>query len=138
MKRSVFTAVIPSMKEHDEAAALSELVAASSVPDKEKALAAVMARESEGSTAIGCGVAVPHARLDGLDGIEAVVGRSEEGIEMGGAAVRIFVLVLIPREAASMHVGFLASVMRVLSSETSRERILSADSADGILEVFVP
>ena len=138
MKRSVFTAVIPSMKAHDEASALSELVAASSAADKKTALAAVMAREREGSTAIGCGVAVPHARLDGLDGLEAVVGCSEEGIMMGGESVRIFVLVLIPREAASMHVGFLASVMRVLSSETSRERILSAGNADGILEVFVP
>lgn len=116
--------------------ALRVLVEALPVPDKAAALEAVLKREAEGSTAIGDGVAVPHAKISGIENIEAVIGRSADGVEMGNEIVHIFLLLLIPAEAGASHVDFLAHAMRMLSSAANRERILNASSSDEILEVF--
>lgn len=117
--------------------AIADLIAASCIPDKETALKAVLEREHEGSTAIGNGVAVPHARLDGIENLEVVIGRSKEGIAMGSDMVHIFLLILIPREAATSHVDFLAEAVRRLSSPVNREKIMTASSEDMILEAFL-
>ncbi|MHC4592066.1 MAG: PTS sugar transporter subunit IIA, partial [Planctomycetota bacterium] len=47
----------------------------------ERALAAILDRERLGSTAIGKGVAVPHARVDDLDQVMIAFGYSSGGVE---------------------------------------------------------
>ena len=116
--------------------AISELVYAAAVEDKEAALAAVLAREAEGSTAIGDGVAVPHARISGIADIVAVAGRSAEGVAMGDGIVHIFVLILLPLHALSSHVDFLSQTVRTLSSPVNRARIMAAADANEIMEVL--
>ena len=136
MNGSVFSKVITELASSDEQSVLAELVAAAAAP--EGALDAVVARERKGSTAIGNGVAVPHARIEGLQRLTAVLGRSTDGIRFGNSIVHIFVLVLVPEEAAAAHLDFLSAVVRRLSSETDRRMLLEAGSESEMLEVLFP
>lgn len=136
MNKELPFSVILELKADTWQYAVSELVNTACYENKEEAFEAVMKREEEATTAIGDGVAVPHARLEGLESMEVVVGRSHRGIEMGGRTVHIFLLILIPQSTASSHVDFLSNAVRILSSSTNRERIMEAEGKDEILEVF--
>jgi mannitol/fructose-specific phosphotransferase system IIA component (Ntr-type) len=46
----------------------------------------ILKRESQGSTALGGGVAVPHAKSNDVEGVVGIVGRSSAGIPWPGAA----------------------------------------------------
>ncbi len=134
-ERVPFT-VIPELVSSSWEEAIHEMIARSSCPCREEAEKAVLKREKEASTAIGDGVAVPHARLSDLENMVVVLGISKGGIDMGGDKVHIFLLTLIPQNAASTHVDFLSYAVKVLSSEQNRERIMDAEREEDVLEVF--
>jgi len=79
----------------------------------EQILDAVLARESLGSTGIGGGIAIPHAKIDVIEEVTMVLGISRESIDFDspdGEMSRIFFLVLAPskqafgpRRAARLH-----------------------------------
>ncbi len=123
------------MKARTMEEAVAELVNASSASDREEAAAAVLKREREGSTAIGSGIALPHARTSAVSSPDGVIGLSR-GIPANGDTVRIFVLFLIPVNTASAHVLLLSDVVKVLSDESRREALLKAGSLEEAAEVL--
>jgi PTS system nitrogen regulatory IIA component len=103
-------------------------------------LDATMARERLGSTAIGHGVAVPHARLPGLAGPTGALLRLAGGIEFGaadGARVDLFVLLLAPADAAGDHLKALAALTRRLRDPAVRALLRAAPDADGLRAALV-
>jgi len=70
--------IIADLKGSDKREVLEEMVEELSFKfggiDKEKLLEVLLEREKLGSTGIGYGVAIPHARLKGLDGIVVYFG----------------------------------------------------------------
>jgi PTS system nitrogen regulatory IIA component len=99
------------------------------------ALAALLQREAVGSTGVGYGVAVPHARVAGLTRLRGVFVRLEHGIEFGAVDDRpvdlIFAL-FAPPEASGEHLRALARVSRILRQAELREQLRKARSADAI------
>ena len=98
-------------------------------------LDALLEREQEGSTGVGYGVAVPHARLSGLDRMRAVFVRLETPIEfeaMDEQPVDLMFALLAPKEANSEHLRALARVTRILRKGEMREQLRQARSADAI------
>ncbi|NLH50305.1 MAG: PTS sugar transporter subunit IIA [Myxococcales bacterium] len=90
-------AVIPELRAADKTSVLRELTQrlAWSAPEVEedRLFAALLAREQLGSTGIGDGVAIPHAKVSGLHRIYAVFGRSPAGIDFDdpdGEPTRLF------------------------------------------------
>lgn len=104
--------------------------------DAEDALEALLEREAAGSTGVGQGVAVPHARLPGLDRMRAVVVRLEQPIDFDSVddlPVDLMVALFAPEEAAaSEHLRALARVSRLLRQPEVREQVRQAKSADAI------
>ncbi|MBU1615385.1 PTS sugar transporter subunit IIA, partial [bacterium] len=85
----------------DKEGALKELVGildeSDLIQDKEKTLEAVKKREELMSTGIGHGVAIPHAKVEGVDKVIAALGKSKEGIDfkaLDGEPVYIFFLLI--------------------------------------------
>lgn len=136
MNKNVLVSVIPELKAHCWEEALEELVSSFSAVNKAAVLDAIMKREAEGSTAIGSSIAIPHARIDGISELHVSIGRSTGGIMMGGDLVHIFLMVLIPHDAAASHIDFLSAAVRVLSNPSDRERIMEAATDNEILEVL--
>ncbi|MEM6905434.1 MAG: PTS IIA-like nitrogen regulatory protein PtsN [Pseudomonadota bacterium] len=74
-------------------------------------------REKLGSTAMGNGIAVPHARLEGLDRIVGIFARLERPLDFeaaDGLGVDLIFALLVPEESGSDHLRALAKVSRLL------------------------
>ena len=98
-------------------------------------LEALLAREAVGSTGVGYGVAVPHARAAGVTRLRGVFVRLEHAIEFDAVDDRpvdlIFAL-FAPPEANGEHLRALARVSRILRQSELREQLRKARSADAI------
>ncbi len=98
-------------------------------------VSAVMERERLGSTGVGSGVAIPHARLDGLDMVKAVFARLETPLEYDAVddrPVDLVVLLLAPLDAGGDHLKALAQVSRLLRREETRARLRAAPNVESI------
>jgi PTS system nitrogen regulatory IIA component len=114
---------------------VAELAARSFGVKAGDALDALLCREAVGSTGVGYGVAVPHARVIGLSRLRGVFVRLEHAVEFGAVDDRpvdlIFALFAAP-EASGEHLRALARVSRVLRQGELREQLRKARSPDAI------
>lgn len=101
---------------------------------------ALLEREALGSTGLGAGVAVPHARLEGLKQVTAVFVRLDTPVAYGAVDDRpvdlLFALFAPPSDGAE-HLRALAAVSRALRSPEMREHLRQARTADAIRALFV-
>lgn len=99
----------------------------------------VWEREAALSTGIGKGVAVPHARLDGLDRPCVLVGRGAKPIAFphpDKVPVRLVFLLLTPTSEPRDQVRLLSRVAVLCSHDSLRRRLLRARSAEHFLDVL--
>jgi PTS system nitrogen regulatory IIA component len=92
----------------------------------------LLKREELGSTGIGKGVAIPHARLPDLKRPFGVFAKLKQGIEfdaIDGQAVDLVFVLLLPAAAESEALAALAQVARTLRSPENLARLRSAKSA---------
>ena len=104
-------------------------------------LEAVIERENLGSTAVGEGVVIPHARINGLDGPVGGFARLSQGIDFDAPDGRecdlIFVL-LAPHVSGADHLRALAQVSRAFRNPSLREQLREANSKEDISAVICP
>jgi PTS system nitrogen regulatory IIA component len=107
---------------------------------EERVLEALLEREALGSTGLGSGVAVPHARLNGVARVTAVFVRLDTPVAYGSVDDRpvdlMFALFAPPSDGAD-HLRALAAVSRALRSPEMREQLRQAHTADAIRALFV-
>jgi PTS system nitrogen regulatory IIA component len=107
--------------------------------DDARALQVLLDRENLGTTGIGDGVAIPHGKMENLEQIVIVVGRSLKGVNFDALdfkPCRIFFLVLAPEHVAGLHLRILAHISRLLSDETFRHAFMSAENAAALWQVL--
>ncbi|WP_018997087.1 PTS sugar transporter subunit IIA [Hirschia maritima] len=120
---------------------LSDIVAKQVGLDGNDIFNAVMERERLGSTGVGEGVAIPHARIDGLEKPIGAFARLEEAVDFEAIDERdcdLIFLILAPKESGVDHLRALAKVSRIMRQERLREDLRKAHSVDAVLEVFAP
>jgi PTS system nitrogen regulatory IIA component len=103
--------------------------------DAGEVLEALAAREQAGSTGVGAGVALPHARLPGLDRMRAVFVRLDAPVEydaVDGAPVDILFALFAPVDAGAEHLRALARVARLLRQSELREQVRHARTTEAI------
>ena len=99
----------------------------------DEAIKALVDREELGSTAIGLGLALPHARIDKLREFSLVLGLHPTGVDFAAfddQLVRIFTLILGPSSADDMYVRILSRTSRFLRD--NRDAILEAQTPEEI------
>jgi nitrogen PTS system EIIA component len=103
--------------------------------DSQDVFDALMEREALGSTALGSGVAVPHARLAQVKGVCAVFVRLDEPVAFGALDDRPVDLLLglfaAPEEGAG-HLRALAAASRALRAPELREHLRAAERPDAV------
>lgn len=107
--------------------------------DAEAIAELVLAREAEISTDLGNGIALPHARCEGLVDPIVVVGHSHEGIAWSDedhGAVRLFFLLVTPADRPEAHLAMLSQIARLVADESKREALLAATTPVEFLEVM--
>lgn len=103
--------------------------------DEAQVLDALLEREAAGSTGVGYGVAVPHARVEGLDRIRGIFVRLETPIDFGAVdeqPVDLLFALLAPANAVSEHLRALARVSRLLRQPDLRQVLRQAKTAEAI------
>lgn len=135
--------VLPDLQATDKAGVLRELLgfmeSENMEQDAEAALRVLLDRESLGTTGIGDGIAIPHGKLEALEHICVVVGRSKKGVEfeaLDHKPCHIFFLVLAPEQVAGMHLRLLAQISRLLKDETFRQAFMDAEDGDALWKLL--
>jgi PTS system nitrogen regulatory IIA component len=106
---------------------------------RDKVLDAILAREKLGSTALGRGVALPHARVDWLETPVAMLARLTHPIDLearDGEPVDLVFLVLWPESASEGFLPALSSICRVLRDNQLPRQLRQARSAAEALQTL--
>ncbi|MCK7429987.1 PTS 2-O-a-mannosyl-D-glycerate transporter subunit IIABC [Enterobacter chengduensis] len=117
------------------------LVALGKITDGEAFLAEVYRRESQGPTALGEGLAVPHGKSSAVNEAAFAVATLSEPLEWEGVDgpenVELIVLLAIPpAEAGSTHIQVLTSLTSRLADDALRERVMAAATAEDLLDAL--
>ncbi len=83
--------------------------------DAAEAAAALLARERLGSTVLRPGLALPHARLRGIDMPVLSAVRMAQGVDFDGEMVSLAVGVFVPEDRPDMHLEILRNVAVVFN-----------------------
>ncbi len=109
------------------------------IKDKKAILEDLLGREKRGSTGIGDGIAIPHARIFELKEPVLFVGLSRRGIDfssLDGKPVYIIVLFLTPLLESELHLKILSKVAQLLDNKLFVKRLLECSSNDELYRVL--
>jgi nitrogen PTS system EIIA component len=118
---------------------LASRAAASLNLDREAIFTALRAREELGSTGLGEGFALPHARIEGLDRLFGMFTRLNRPVHfdaIDGKPVDLVFLLLIPPAAGSEHLAALASISRYLRDKEFAAKLRKAPSASALCSLL--
>jgi PTS system nitrogen regulatory IIA component len=96
-------------------------------------------RERLGSTGLGHGFAVPHARVENLDKTIGCLFRLKEPVNFespDNQPVDLVFTIIIPQEATEEHLMILSSLARIFSQTDTCEAIRRATSRDEIAQII--
>jgi mannitol/fructose-specific phosphotransferase system IIA component (Ntr-type) len=89
----------------------------------------VLEREELMHTGIGDGIAIPHARIPGIDKPRIAIGITRDGVDFDapdGKPARIVILLLTPVEDTNLPLEIFAEIARTFSSDDTRLRVFQA------------
>ncbi len=95
-------------------------------------------REKLGSTALGDGVAIPHCRIDECTAPLGCLMTLTDPVDFSasdGMGVDIVLVLLVPAQATQEHLDLLASVVELLSRETTRAAIRKANQPSELSDI---
>jgi fructose-specific phosphotransferase system IIA component len=104
--------------------------------NKEASLKDVLDREKIMSTGMQHGIALPHAKTDGVSDLAVAVGIKKGGVDFesaDGEKSRIFILLLSPKKTSGPHIQFLAAIGTVLKDDDVRKELIEAQSKERVV-----
>lgn len=119
-------AIVPELSGTDRDSVMVELIdaleGAGKIPEehREDLLLQILKREALASTALGNGVAIPHAKVGFVPSFCGAVGISHAGIDFGGShrePVRVVFLFLSPEHAISGHLQLMAHIAGIARNQ---------------------
>jgi len=115
------------------------LAADGAVKDAAGTVEVLLERERIGSTGLGQGIAIPHAKTDQVKDVVAAFGLSRRGVQfnsLDGEPAHIFFLLIAPPEAAAQHLKSLAKVSHLLKNKFFRQSLREAKDVPEILKII--
>jgi CBS domain containing-hemolysin-like protein len=105
--------------------------------DKAVVIDAVIERERSLSTCLGRGIAVPHARLEGIEGAHVLFARAPRGVRFGAGddqLAEVILMLLTPASAPGLQLQLLAHLASLRESVFAWDRLRNATDAAAVLE----
>ncbi len=137
-------AIVPGLKANNKKAVVLELVTAlKKAMDGEKFAVtdvadAILERERVGSTGLGAGVAVPHAKLDTVKGVIGAFGRCPSGVDFNsvdGEPVSLVFLIVSPPQKNEEYLQALQKTMRAIKQPHWCKFLRAAKTAKEIEDI---
>lgn len=97
-------------------------------------------RENQGSTGFGNEIAIPHARIKGMNDFLLFIVTERKGLEfdaMDKKKVKVIFVILGPEESVNEHLQILALISRAMSQEKVKKELLSMTTESSLVEVFL-
>lgn len=120
---------------------LAELAGEGWVPAQRSTfIKALFDREAVTTTAIGNGIAVPHARLTHLERGTITLGIAPRGVAWNARdekPAEVIVLIAAREDAPNEHLRLLAAVASLLREAPRRAAILAATTPEGVIAAFI-
>ena len=119
---------------------LVDLLAANGdVTDRQRALQAVMERESTRTTGIGGGLAIPHGKCSGVKQLVMAIGLPTAPVDfesIDGKGVNVVILLVSPMDQTGPHIQTLARISRIMSIDAFRNKLVAAAGAERIYQLI--
>lgn len=126
----------PATKEETIREMVGLMAKGGNISDTDKYMEGVFAREEEGTTGIGEGIAIPHAKNDAVraPGLAAmVIPNGVDYDSMDGEPVNLVFLIAAPNTEDNVHLEVLSRLSMLLMDESFKENLLKAATAEEFL-----
>jgi mannitol/fructose-specific phosphotransferase system IIA component (Ntr-type) len=129
------------MKAGDQWAAIDALAdlldADGRLTDRDSYVQAVYAREKDtGGTAMGMGIAIPHAKSSGVGTAGVAFGRPTAPLAYGEEEADLIFMIAAPEGEHNLHVKVLQQLARRLMHESFREGLREASSPEEVVDLM--
>lgn len=98
---------------------------------------AIYKRENEISTAVGYGVAIPHAKTGTVAKATIAILRNLSGIQWGDEKVNLVFMIAAEEKATDEHLKMLSRISASLMDETFRAKLITAETSQDIYKVLL-
>ena len=117
---------------------LKQIAAAHGINNAEEYYQPVLDRESAVDTVVAKGIAIPHARIDGLQRPYVCLATTRAGIAFASdkPPVHLIMLVLIPTDQPALYLQFLKAVSEIARMENAANRIAALTTPQEVLNFF--
>ena len=118
---------------------LDMLCSAGKVRNRDAARRALQQNEQRMGTGMQHGIAIPHAKTEAVDDLQACVAVTREPIDccsVDGKPSRIFIMTLSPPDRVGPHIRFLSEIGRILKHRKVRDALLRAETAEQLLKAL--
>jgi PTS system nitrogen regulatory IIA component len=137
-------AVLPDLKATDKRELITQmahfLTSLYNLKDPAVITERILNRESSVSTGIGFGIAIPHARVDGIERVYLIIGRCIEGVEFNAideSPVHILFMMISPSNTSAEHTALLLAISKIMSKTEVRDKMMAAENAEQLLAVLI-
>ena len=118
---------------------LSNKMAELTSTNKDEIFQKLYEREKLGTTAFGNGIAIPHARIEGIQNAKIIILKLTKAIDFNsidGNKVDIVMSLFVPNDNNKMHVELLSSIASLLDNQVFREKIRTANTASDVMMII--
>ncbi|MFD1780459.1 fructose-specific PTS transporter subunit EIIC [Fredinandcohnia salidurans] len=118
---------------------VSKLDEAGRLQDKEQYKQAILTRESQSTTGIGEGIAIPHAKTAAVKTPAIAFGRSIKGVDydsLDGQPSHLFFMIAASEGANNAHLETLSRLSSLLMDVGFREKIMQVQTPDELIDVI--
>jgi len=136
-------AVLPHLKAQGKKQLLQELAQAASHLtrlDQRVVYEALLQREKLGSTGLGQGIAIPHAKIAGLNRVTGVFARLASPVDFDAIddqPVDLVFVLLAPEHAGADHLKALAKISRLLRDPVMVSKLRGTDNAAALYAILI-
>ena len=109
------------------------------IADRDEYKKGILAREEHGSTAVGEGIAIPHAKNKGVKAPSLAAMTVPEGVDyeaLDDEPSNILFMIAAPVDGGDVHLDVLAKLMTILMDEDFRARLLASKDKNEFLKVI--
>ncbi|WP_308009572.1 fructose-specific PTS transporter subunit EIIC [uncultured Fusobacterium sp.] len=115
------------------------LSAAGKLNDKDEYKKEILKRESQSSTGLEEGIAIPHAKTSAVKVPSIAFGLSKAGVDydsLDGEPSKLFFMIAAPANASDTHIEILSKLTTTLLDDGVRERLLNVASPKEVIEIL--
>lgn len=135
--------ILLDLKATDKTSVINELVSSLAlhqyIEDESTFKEAIWNRETQSTTGIGEGIAIPHAKHHTVKQAVVVIGRSVKGIDyasLDSSPAHLFFMIAVPENANDEHLKILAQLSSSLMNESFRNQLMHATNTEEVLSLF--